>query len=108
MFDYGRKMLQVVGDTVYSLEEEVEKKVKKLVSSGELTEEEGKELTKEMEKQRGAYLQRLEHQLEALTEAILTRFSVPAKDDLEHLKECIERLEKCIENLEQKLSSKGQ
>lgn len=105
MCDYGRKMLQNLGDTVYTLEEEVEKRVKKLVSSGELTEEEGKELTKEVERQRGHYIQKIEQQLGNLSDMVLSKLSIPNKRDIDKLQNCVKKLEDTVQKLEQQIAT---
>lgn len=104
MFDYGRRMLQLVGDTLYSWEGEVEKHMKKLVSSGELTAEEGQELAKEVEKQRWMSLHKIEQQVEIASQNLWSKFGIPNKEDMEKLQNNIEQLDKLVQMLEQKVN----
>ena len=55
MYGYARKIVQTVSETAYSVEEEIETKVKRLVSSGEITSEEGDQLSEDIRKHRIAY-----------------------------------------------------
>lgn len=100
MYDYARKIVQTVGETVYSVEEEVETKIKRMVSSGEITSEEGSQLSKDLQKQRAAYLKKAESQLESILVSVLGKLSIPSKAEIERLNKTIDLLEKRIDELE--------
>ena len=104
MYDYARKLLQTVGDAAYSLEEGVEKKIRRLIASGEITEEEGKELSLEVAKQRNSYRQKVDQQIEDFVNLMMQKLNIVRNVDVEHLQECLDRLQKCIEHLEKKIS----
>lgn len=100
MYDYARKIGQMIGDTAYCVEEEIEKKIKVLVSSGEITKEEGDQLSEDLEKNRSAYLKKFEKQVETIINSVLSKLNIPSKKEMESLRKSIDKLEKRIKEME--------
>ncbi len=105
MWDRVRKIAQTVGETAYSLEEEIEQKIRRLVSSGKISSEEGQalqhELQHEVQKYRNKYLQKWETYLEASLQSMLQKLSIPTKSDVAKLTQIISTLEQRIAELSQ-------
>ncbi len=100
MYDCARKIGQAIGETAYSVEEEIENKVKKLLSSEKITSEEKKQFHHELESHRLSYLRKIEEQLENIVDVVLKKVNVPTKKEIENLSELVSRLADRIEKLE--------
>ncbi|NUM33771.1 MAG: hypothetical protein HUU50_04475 [Candidatus Brocadiae bacterium] len=100
MYDCAKKIGHAIGETAYSVEEEIENKVKKLLSSDKITSEEKKQFHQELETHRLSYLKRIEEQLESVVDMVLKKVNVPTKKEIESLSASINQLSERIENLE--------
>jgi len=100
MYDCARKIGHAIGETAYSVEEEIENKVKKLLSSEKITKEEKKQFHQELETHRLSYLKKIEEQLESIVDMVLKKVNVPTKKEIENLSILISQLSERIENLE--------
>lgn len=97
MYGYARKIGQIIGEKAYSVEEEIEQKVKKLVSKEE--EMPRKEIPQILEK---PYLSKIEEQIETAMEKVLSKVNIPSKKEITNLTDMVNYLAERIQILEQK------
>lgn len=97
----ARKVLLAGIGAVALAQDEVEEFVNKLVERGEIAEEDGKKLIREMLEKRRKEAKRTEDELDRRVEELLRRMNVPTRSDIEALSAKIVALTKKVEELKQ-------
>ena len=98
-YDTMRKVLLAGMGAVALAQEEVEAFVAKLVERGELAEQDGKKLVRDVMEKRKKETQKAEDQFEKRVEELLDRMNVPSKSDIEALSAKITALSKKVDEL---------
>lgn len=93
-----RMMLASVG-AVALAQEEMENFVNRLVERGEIAQEDGKRLVRDMVDRRRQQAQRAEDEIERRMDDLLSRMNVPTKSDIETLSAKITELNKKVDEL---------
>ncbi len=97
----ARRMLLAGIGAVALAQDEMEEFVNKLVERGEIAEQDGKKLIREMVERRRKEAQKAEDELDRRVEELLKRMNVPTKSDIEALSAKIVALTKKVEELKQ-------
>ncbi len=97
----ARKVLLAGIGAVALAQDEVEEFVNKLVERGQIAEQDGKKLIREMVEKRKKEAKRTEDELDRRVEELLKRMNVPTKSDIEALSAKIVALTKKVEELKQ-------
>jgi poly(hydroxyalkanoate) granule-associated protein len=98
-YETMRKVLLAGMGAVALAQEEMEAFVSKLVERGELAEQDGKNLMRDVMEKRKKEAQKAEGQLDKRTEELLDRMNVPSKSDIEALSAKITALSKKVDEL---------
>lgn len=98
-YETMRKVLLAGMGAVALAQEEMEVFVAKLVERGELAEQDGKKLMRDVMERRKKETQKAEDQFEKRTEELLDRMNVPSKSDIEALSAKITALSKKVDEL---------
>jgi poly(hydroxyalkanoate) granule-associated protein len=96
-----RRILLASMGAVALAQEEMESFVEKLVERGELAEQEGRDLLRDVMERRRKEVRRAEVELETQVEEALERLNVPTKSDIEMLSAKITALSRKIDELKQ-------
>ncbi|BBM86116.1 polyhydroxyalkanoate synthesis regulator DNA-binding domain-containing protein [Candidatus Uabimicrobium amorphum] len=107
MYSYASKIVQSIGETTYFIEEEVRGKVKQLVSSGEITQEEGDALQQDLTNNAPSTIEKLEKHLELLYSTVLNKLNIPEKSEVKRLRKTIDRLEAKVKEIENSYDKEG-
>jgi polyhydroxyalkanoate synthesis regulator phasin len=99
LFGMTRKILLASMGAVALAQEEMESFVEKLVERGELAEQDGRDLIRDVMERRRKEVRRAEVELESQVEEALERLNVPTKSDIEMLGAKIEALSRKIDEL---------
>ena len=99
MSDLLRKMFLATIGAAAIAQEEIEALINRLVERGELAEQEGKKLAKEMMEKRKAKTEKVETELSKNLEGVLERMNIPSKADVEALSQKITGLSKKIDEM---------
>jgi poly(hydroxyalkanoate) granule-associated protein len=94
-----RKVLLAGMGAVALAQEEMEAFVAKLVERGELAEQDGKKLVRDVMEKRKKETKKAEDQLDKRVEELLDRMNVPSKSDIEALSAKITALSKKVDEL---------
>jgi poly(hydroxyalkanoate) granule-associated protein len=94
-----RKVLLAGVGAVALAQDEIEAFIKKLVERGELAEQDGKKLAREVLEKRKKGTQKAEAQVDKRFEDLLGRLNVPTKGDIEALSAKIGALSKKVDEL---------
>lgn len=94
-----RKVLLASIGAVAIAQEELEAFVNKLVERGEIAEQDGKKLVRDVMEKRKKDAQKAEDELDKRMEEILDRMNVPTKSDIEALSAKITALTKKVDEL---------
>ncbi len=94
-----RKVLLAGIGAVALAQEEAEDLVNKLVDRGEIAEQDGRKLLKDLRERRKKTTEKAEDELDKRVEELLTRMNVPTKTDLEALSAKITALTRKVEEL---------
>jgi polyhydroxyalkanoate synthesis regulator phasin len=94
-----RKVLLAAIGAVALAQEELEDFVNKLVERGEIAEQDGKKLVRDVMERRKKEAKKAEDELEKRMEEILDRMNVPTKSDIEALGAKITALTKKVDEL---------
>jgi poly(hydroxyalkanoate) granule-associated protein len=94
-----RRVLLAGMGAVALAQEEVEAFVAKLVERGELAEQDGKKLVRDVMEKRKKETKKAEDQLDKRVEELLDRMNVPSKSDIEALSAKITALSKKVDEL---------
>jgi poly(hydroxyalkanoate) granule-associated protein len=97
--DMTRKVLLASIGAVAIAQEELETFVNKLVERGEIAEQDGKKLVRDVMERRKKEAKKAEDELEKRMEEILDRMNVPTKSDIEALSAKITALTKKVDEL---------
>jgi len=97
--DVTRKVLLASIGAVAIAQEELEAFVNKLVERGEIAEQDGKKLVRDVMERRKKEAKKAEDELEKRMEEILDRMNVPTKSDIEALGAKITALTKKVDEL---------
>lgn len=97
----ARRMLLAGIGAVALAQDEMEEFVNKLVERGEIAEQDGKKLIREMVERRRKEAKKAEDELDRRVEELLKRMNVPTKSDIEALSAKIVALTKKVEELKQ-------
>ncbi|WP_372365676.1 polyhydroxyalkanoate synthesis regulator DNA-binding domain-containing protein [Candidatus Uabimicrobium sp. HlEnr_7] len=108
MYAYASKIVQTLGETTYFIEEEVRGKIKQLISSGEITQEEGDALQQDLTQHELSPIEKLEKHLELLYSNVLNKLNIPEKSEVKRLRKTIDRLELKIREIENSYDKEGQ
>ncbi len=99
-----RVLLAGVGGVVLA-QEEIEEFVDRLVDKGEIAEQDGKKLIKEMMQRRRKETPKVEKdmdkRIDSIVERVLSRMNVPTKSDIDALGQKISELSHKVEELKQ-------
>ena len=104
LFDAARKVLLASIGAVALAQDEVEDFVNRLVEGGEIAEQDGKKLVREVMDRRKKQTQKAEEELSRRVEDALDRMNVPTKADIEALSEKISLLTRKVEELKKQQS----
>lgn len=96
-----RIMLASIG-AVAMAQDEMEAFVDRLVERGQIAEQDGKRLVRDMMERRRDQTQRAEEELERRVETMLARMNVPTKSDIESLSAKITELGRKVDELKGK------
>ena len=97
--DLLRKMFLATIGAAAIAQEEIEVLINRLVERGELAEQEGKKLAKEMMEKRKARTEKVETEISKNLEGVLERMNIPSKADVEALSQKISGLSKKIDEM---------
>lgn len=100
----ARRVLLASVGAVALAQDEIEDFVNRLVERGEIAEQDGKKLIREVLTRRRHIFEKKESELARRVEAMLERLKVPTKADIEALNEKIAALTQKIEDLTKKQS----
>ncbi len=95
MWGSAKKIAQTVGETAYSLEEQIETRIKKI------TTEQPEEISEENVPLPSTY-RKIEEQMEIWMVGILQRLNIPTKNDLKKLQKAIDALEQRLQQFSTK------
>jgi poly(hydroxyalkanoate) granule-associated protein len=95
----ARKVLLAGMGAVALTQEEIEKIVGKLVERGEIAEQDGKKLVREVMERRKKEAKKAEGELDKRVEELLARMNVPTKGDIDALSAKITALTKKVDEL---------
>lgn len=99
LFEAARKVL-LAGIGVMSLaQDEIEDFVDRMIDRGEIAEQEGKKLVREVMDKRKMSRQQVEEEVSKRVEKILDRMNIPTKADIDVLSEKIAALSKKVDEL---------
>ena len=93
-----RMMLASIG-AVALAQEEMETFVDRLVERGQIAEQDGKRLVRDMMERRRDQTQRAEEELERRMESMLSHMNVPSKSDIDSLSAKISELSRKVDEL---------
>lgn len=99
LYEATRRMLLASIGAVALAQDEIEAFVSKLVERGELADQEGFKLVKEIKAQRSKNIRRMEEDLASRLDAALARMNMPTKADVDALSDKIAALNKKIDAL---------
>jgi poly(hydroxyalkanoate) granule-associated protein len=99
MVEMVRKVLLASIGAVALAQDELENFVNKLVERGELAEQDGKKLVREMVEKRRKQAEHAEAEVDKRTEDLLARMNVPTKADIDALSAKITALGKKVDEL---------
>lgn len=99
MLDTARKVLLAGIGAVALAQDEVENFVNKLVERGEVAEQDGKKLVREVMEKRRTETKRAESEMDKHLEELLNRMNVPTKADIDALSAKITALGKKVDEL---------
>ena len=102
MFNIARNVLMAGVGAMALAQDEIEEFVEKLIERGEIAENEGRKLVREIVDKRKQRVEKAEDELSKRVEEALTRLNVPTKADIAALSEKINSLAKLIEELKKK------
>lgn len=102
MFNIARNVLMAGVGAMALAQDEIEEFVEKLIERGEIAENEGRKLVREIVDKRKQRVEKVEDELSKRVEEALTRLNVPTKADIAALSEKINSLAKLIEELKKK------
>lgn len=100
--DTARKILLASIGAVALAQDEIEDFVNRLVERGELAEEEGKKLIREMREKRKNQTQKVREEITKRLEELLVRLNIPTKADIEALSEKIAALSNKVDEIMKK------
>ncbi len=99
MFDMARKVLLASIGAVALAQDEVENFVNKLVERGEVAEQDGRKLVREIMEKRRKQAEQAETEMDKRMEEMLNRMNVPTKADIDALSAKISALSKKVDEL---------
>ena len=99
LLDATRRMMLASDGAVAMAQDEMQTFVDRLVERGQIAEEDGKRLVRDMMERRRDQTQRAEEELERRLETILGRMNVPTKSDIETLSAKISELSRKVDEL---------
>jgi poly(hydroxyalkanoate) granule-associated protein len=102
--EFARRALLASVGAVAMAQEEAEAFIHKLIERGEMAEQDGKKLIKDLGDKRKKKTEETEGELEKRVENLLGKMNVPTKDDIEALSEKIVTLTKKVEELKKSQS----
>ncbi len=97
--DLTRKVLLASIGAVALAQEEIENFVNKLVERGEIAEQDGKKLVRDVMEKRKKEAKKAEDELDKRLEELLARMNVPTKSDIDALSAKITALTKKVDEL---------
>jgi len=100
--DMARRILLASIGAVALAQDEIEDFIQRLVERGELAEEEGKKLVREMRDKRKNEAQKIREELNKRIEEVLVRMNIPTKADIEALSEKIADLSNKVDEMMRK------
>ena len=98
-YQLARKVLLAGLGAVAMTQEEMERFVAKLVERGELAEQDGKKLVRDVVEKRKKQTQKAEDELDSRLKEVLDRMNVPTKSDIDALSAKITALTKKVDEL---------
>jgi len=99
MFNLARKVLLAGVGAVALAQEEIEAFIKKLVERGEMAEQDGKKLMREVMDKRKKGTRRAEIEIDKRFEDVLGKMNVPTKADIDALSAKVGALSKKVDEL---------
>jgi polyhydroxyalkanoate synthesis regulator phasin len=99
LFDATRKVLLASMGAMALAQDEMESFVHKLVERGELAEQDGKKLIRDVMDRRRKEAEKAEDEMEGRVQMLLDRMNVPTKSDIEKLSAKVTELGKKIDEL---------
>jgi polyhydroxyalkanoate synthesis regulator phasin len=99
LFDLARKVLLASIGAMALAQDEVEDFVDRLVERGEIAENDGRKLVKEIMDRRKKETRKAEDEVGKRVQEVLERLNVPTKSDIEALSDKIATLAKKVEDL---------
>jgi len=99
IFALARKVLLAGVGAVVLTQEEIEKVINRMVERGEIAEQDGKKLFREVMDRRKKEAKKAEDEMDRRIEEILARLNVPTKSDIEALSAKITALTKKVDEL---------
>lgn len=100
MYAYVSKIVQTIGETSYFVEDEIKNKIKQLVSTGEITKEEGDSLKSDLSKNKLSPVEKLEKHIESIYSGVLNKLNIPEKSEVARLRATLGKLESKIKEIE--------
>lgn len=99
LYEATRRMLLASIGAIALAQDEIESFINKLVERGELADQEGFKLVKEIKAKREKKIKKMEDELTQRLDAALARMNMPTKADVDALSEKIAALNKKIDEL---------
>jgi len=99
LLDATRRMMLASIGAVAMAQDEMEAFVDRLVERGQIAEQDGKRLVRDMMERRRDQTQRAEEELERRMESMLARMNVPSKTDIDSLSAKITELGRKVDEL---------
>ncbi|RMG15457.1 MAG: hypothetical protein D6731_08320 [Planctomycetota bacterium] len=97
--DFMRKNVLQYFDSTLLSEETIEENVDELVRTGELPQEEAKQLKDEIRERTQSFRERLDELIEARVQDLLKSLNIPTKSEVESLKERLAELNRLVDEL---------
>ena len=99
LFEAARKVLLAGIGAIALAQDEIEEFVNRLVERGEIAEQDGKKLIRELKDKRKNEAQQIQDEVTKRVEEILVRMNVPTKADITSLSDKIATLSKKVDEL---------
>ncbi len=99
IFGLARRVLLAGVGAVVLTQEEIEKVINRMVERGEIAEQDGRKLLREVMDRRKKEAQKAEDEMDRRIEEILARLNVPTKSDIDALSAKITALTKKVDEL---------
>lgn len=99
LLEASRKLMLASVGAVALAQDELESLAKRLVERGQIAEQDGRRLVRDIMERRRQETQKAEDEMERRVEDLLQRMNVPTKSDIEALSAKIEALSKKVDEL---------